>query len=123
MTNHHWAFSIEATRQALGLTTLLVINDFTALALALPHLSASELLRIGGGEAEAGAPLALIGPGTGLGVSALIPYPGGHAPLSGEGGHVGFAPSTSARPTSGFTRCGASATCPPSACYPAPASH
>ncbi|KMN37723.1 glucokinase [Chromobacterium sp. LK1] len=92
MTNHHWAFSIEATRQALGLTTLLVINDFTALALALPHLSASELLRIGGGEAEAGAPLALIGPGTGLGVSALIPYPGGHAPLSGEGGHVGFAP-------------------------------
>lgn len=38
MTNCHWAFSIEATRQALGFATLLLLNDFTALALALPGL-------------------------------------------------------------------------------------
>ncbi len=92
MTNHHWAFSIEATRLALGLTSLIVINDFTALALALPHLPRNELVQVGGGEAVAGSPLALIGPGTGLGVSALLPYPGGYSPLAGEGGHVSFAP-------------------------------
>ncbi|MBV8680870.1 MAG: glucokinase [Aquitalea sp.] len=92
MTNHHWAFSIEATRQALELTSLIVINDFTALALSLPHLPPSELVQVGGGEAVAGSPLALIGPGTGLGVSALIPAPGGYMPLAGEGGHVSFAP-------------------------------
>ncbi|WP_199104232.1 glucokinase [Aquitalea sp. ASV11] len=92
MTNHHWAFSIEATRQALGLTSLIVINDFTALALSLPHLPRQELVQVGGGEAISGSPLALIGPGTGLGVSALLPYPGGYMPLAGEGGHVSFAP-------------------------------
>jgi glucokinase len=40
MTNHAWAFSIEALRLALGLERLVFINDFTALALALPRLSA-----------------------------------------------------------------------------------
>ncbi|GGY04890.1 glucokinase [Paludibacterium paludis] len=92
MTNHHWAFSIEATRRALGLSTLLVINDFTALALALPHLGGDSLVQVGGGEPVPGAPVALIGPGTGLGVSALIPHAGGHAPIAGEGGHAAFAP-------------------------------
>jgi hypothetical protein len=47
MTNHHWAFSIEATRQALELTSLIVINDFTALALSLPHLPRKELVQVG----------------------------------------------------------------------------
>mgnify|MGYP000732865784 CR=1 FL=1 len=42
MTNHHWAFSIEATRLALGFDTLLLLNDFTALALALPLLDEAE---------------------------------------------------------------------------------
>lgn len=69
MTNHHWSFSIEETRQALGFHTLLVLNDFTALALSLPHLPASELVQVGGGEAKPGAK-ALIGAGTGLGVPA-----------------------------------------------------
>jgi glucokinase len=47
MTNHHWAFSIEATRQALELTSLIVINDFTALALSLPQLPRKELVQVG----------------------------------------------------------------------------
>lgn len=92
MTNHHWAFSIEATRQALGLSTLLVLNDFTALALALPGLKADERVQIGGGAGKSGRPLALLGAGTGLGVSGLLPTPGGWVPLAGEGGHASFAP-------------------------------
>ncbi len=72
MTNHAWEFSIEALRQALGLQRLLFVNDFAALALALPTLRPDELRAVGGGTAVPGAPLALLGPGTGLGVSGLM---------------------------------------------------
>lgn len=93
MTNHRWAFSIEAVRRALGLSTFLVLNDFTALALALPAIPATELAQVGGGCAEPDAPRAVLGPGTGLGVSGLIADGrGGWVPLAGEGGHVSFAP-------------------------------
>jgi glucokinase len=93
MTNHSWTFSIAALRQALGLDTLVVINDFTALALSLPHLPAEQLQRVGGGDPHPDAPRALLGPGTGLGVSGLVPGPDGFVALAGEGGHVGFAPA------------------------------
>jgi glucokinase len=93
MTNHHWSFSIEAVRQMLGLERFLVINDFTALALSLPVLPKDELRQIGSGAAVAGAPLGLLGPGTGLGVSGLLPARGGQRaiPINGEGGHVTLA--------------------------------
>lgn len=93
MTNSPWEFSIEATRQALGLARLDVINDFTALALALPHLRASDLVQVGGQPGVPDTPLGLLGPGTGLGVSALVPVPGGGwTALAAEGGHANFAP-------------------------------
>ena len=93
MTNSHWSFSIEAVRRELGFERLVVINDFTALALALPDLPPGDLRQLGGGAAVAGAPLALIGPGTGLGVSGLLPGPasGRWVALQGEGGHVTLA--------------------------------
>jgi len=92
LTNSPWAFSIEQTRRQLGLRRLLVLNDFTALALALPALAPDETRQVGGGTAVAGAPLALIGPGTGLGVSGLLPWQGRWIPLQGEGGHTAFSP-------------------------------
>ena len=93
MTNCHWAFSISQMKAELGFERLVVINDFTALALALPALRPDELRQLGGGTAVHDAPIALIGPGTGLGVSGLIPSgaPGRWAPLQGEGGHVTLA--------------------------------
>lgn len=93
MTNHVWTFSIEQTRQKLGLDRLLLLNDFTALALSLPHLASEDLRKVGGGESIAGAPMALLGAGTGLGVSGLIPSPAGWVPLEGEGGHATFSPA------------------------------
>ena len=93
MTNHHWNFSIRDTRRALGLDTLLLMNDFTAQALAVTLLSDDQLIQVGGGEAAKDAPKAVLGAGTGLGVSGLIPDGrGGYIPLAGEGGHVSFAP-------------------------------
>ena len=93
MTNHHWAFSISQMQLELGLDRFLVINDFTALALSLPALQPLELRRVGGGQAVDGAPLGLLGPGTGLGVSGLLPAHGGRSaiPINGEGGHVTLA--------------------------------
>ena len=96
MTNHHWSFSIEALRTALGLQRLVVMNDFEALARSLPLLGADEAVQIADGSAADGqaAPIALIGPGTGLGVGGLVPARGGWVPLAGEGGHVTLAPVT-----------------------------
>src|SRR5574341_204155 len=71
MTNHVWSFSISDVQRRLGLDRFLVINDFTALALSLPALAPQDLRQVGGGAPVAGAPLGLVGPGTGLGVSGL----------------------------------------------------
>ncbi|MFQ5785178.1 MAG: glucokinase [Alphaproteobacteria bacterium] len=92
MTNHPWRFSRPALAEALGLARLVVINDFTAVAWALPHLATDEKRKLGGGKAAHGGALAVLGPGTGLGVSGLVPADGGWTALAGEGGHVDFAP-------------------------------
>lgn len=92
MTNHHWAFSIEAARRALGLETLLVVNDFTALAMSLPALQPDDLAQVGGGAPLTGAAIGLVGAGTGLGVSGLVPSGERWIPLHSEGGHVAFSP-------------------------------
>lgn len=95
MTNHDWSFSQAALRETLGLSTLRVLNDFTALALALPQLPANELRQVGGGAAVPGAAIGLLGAGTGLGVSGLLPDgAGGWTPIAGEGGHVTLPAST-----------------------------
>ena len=90
MSNHHWAFSIASMKKALEIDCMVFVNDFTALALSLPVLPETDLYRIGEGTAVINAPMAVIGPGTGLGVSGLLPdrQAGRWLPISGEGGHV-----------------------------------
>jgi glucokinase len=89
MTNHHWAFSIAALQARFGFERLRVLNDFSALALALPDLQPDEVRQLGGVQAQPEAAIGLIGPGTGLGVSGLEPDGrGSHVALAGEGGHV-----------------------------------
>ena len=93
-TNSGWAFSRQATRRALALDELLVLNDFEALALSLPGLRAGQLRAIGApGEPAARAALAVIGPGTGLGVAGIVPGAHGWVPVPGEGGHATLAPT------------------------------
>jgi len=103
-TNHAWAFSIAELRMALGLDRLQVVNDFSANAVAIPYLTDRDLQQIGGGAPVAGQPVGILGPGTGLGVSGLIPVPAETqkpqpgsqrwAPLAGEGGHITMSAST-----------------------------
>ncbi|HEY1092478.1 MAG TPA: glucokinase, partial [Burkholderiaceae bacterium] len=92
MTNHHWSFSISQLRQQLQVERLAVINDFTALALSLPALGDADRQAIGGGTPVGGEPLAVIGAGTGLGMSGLLPSAEGrHVAVAGEGGHASLA--------------------------------
>ncbi|HEY0954622.1 MAG TPA: glucokinase [Roseateles sp.] len=92
MTNYHWQFSIDEMRQRLGLDTLVVVNDFTALAMALPRLADVDVRQVGGGQARRPSVIGLLGAGTGLGVSGLIPAGEGWIALGTEGGHVNFGP-------------------------------
>lgn len=94
MTNHPWTFSIAGLRQRLRFQRLEVINDFTAQALALPRLGDGDKVAIGGGKAVSGYPIGVLGPGSGLGVSGLVPSGRRWVPLTGEGGHATMSPFT-----------------------------
>jgi glucokinase len=92
MTNRDWSFSIEAVRREFGLHTLLIVNGFTALAMSLPGLQEKDRMQIAGGTPVPKSVIGVLGPGTGLGVSGLIPTSDGFVTLGSEGGHVNFAP-------------------------------
>ena len=88
MINIGWRFSQDALRRELGLKRLQVVNDFTAIAWALPLLTPADVVQIGGGVSVSGTTLAALGPGSGLGVSALVPVGDAWTVMTGEGGHV-----------------------------------
>lgn len=94
MTNHNWAFSIAEKTRNLNFDRLDIINDFTAVSMAIPALSPNDVLQFGGKQAVAGKPIAVYGAGTGLGVAHLVPAAGKWVSLPGEGGHVDFAPNS-----------------------------
>lgn len=88
-TNAHLDFSIAETARSLGLRSLQVVNDFAATALAARDTPPHQQIQIGAPRPAAGLPIALLGPGTGLGAATLAPLPDGtHVVLSGEGGHA-----------------------------------
>lgn len=87
LTNNAWVIDAAELRAAYGFSTVRLINDFEAVAWSLPRLSPDKLLQVGGGQPVVGAPLAALGPGTGLGMAASIPRATGHLILASEGGH------------------------------------
>jgi glucokinase len=87
LTNSPWSFAKHELCRAVGLKGVLVLNDFEALALSLPHLAPAELYQIGGAAAEEHATKIVLGPGTGLGVAGLVWSGGRWIAVSGEGGH------------------------------------
>ena len=99
ITNNHWIFDAGELAREIGANEYLLINDFTAQAFSNSALLSPEpsiipehhiLLRKG--VQTAGSPLLVTGPGTGLGVAALLPSSSGPMVIEGEGGHVSFAP-------------------------------
>ncbi len=94
LTNHSWVIDAGELRAAYGFSAVRLVNDFEAVAWSLPGLSRDQLLQIGGTRPVAGAPLAALGPGTGLGMAVSIPHATGHLVLPGEGGHSTMAGCT-----------------------------
>ena len=91
LTNFDWEFSVAEMRRALDLERLEVVNDFVAVALSVPHLKDGDRRQLGGGAAVPLAPIAVLGPGTGLGVSGLAWTGARWLALATEGGHVTMA--------------------------------
>lgn len=92
MTNLPWQFSQKQLKQDLKLHSLTLINDYTAIGMAIPLLNDQQKVKVGGGEAVAKKPIAVCGPGTGLGVANLVNIDDHWHCLGGEGGHTDFAP-------------------------------
>lgn len=94
MTNHDWAFSTKALKASLAFEHLEIINDFTAVSMAIPMLTENDVIQFGGGSAVKDKPIAVYGAGTGLGVAHLVHVDRRWVSLPGEGGHVDFAPNS-----------------------------
>lgn len=91
LTNLAWSFTRGDLKRAARVEHLHVVNDFEALALSLPYLTAHDLQKIGGGEAVRNGAMVVLGPGSGLGVAGIVSAPsGGWVAVPGEGGHVSF---------------------------------
>ena len=94
-TNNAWRFTAESVAARLDCPSISIINDFAAVARALPALAPEHVESIGGGQVQQGKPMVAIGPGTGTGVASLaFDRQGVPIVLPGEGGHVDFAPIT-----------------------------
>lgn len=91
-TNSPWGIDGDELAAVLGLAHCELVNDFAALAYALPWLQAGDLAPVGLAKPAIGDIRLVLGPGTGLGVSALIEKGGRRLALASEGGHIGFAP-------------------------------
>lgn len=94
LTNQSWSFSVAELKQSLGLISLAVVNDFAATARSIPHLTPQQKFLIGPEIAKAHGNIGVVGPGTGLGMSSLIPNGDGWTLVAGEGGHATLAAST-----------------------------
>ncbi|MEU8176709.1 glucokinase [Microbispora hainanensis] len=84
LTNAGWTGSVKE----LGIPHTVLLNDFEALAISLPHLAGDDLVPLGGPPPAAGLTKVVLGPGTGLGVAGLVPVREGWQPVPGEGGHI-----------------------------------
>jgi glucokinase len=91
LTNGTWEFQAEELRAAMGLERLRLVNDFAAVALALPHLTDADVAALGSGKAVQAAPCVALGPGTGLGVAALMARRAPASVIASEGGHATLA--------------------------------
>ena len=97
VTNSHWVLDRAAFGQHIGAVNVDVFNDFEAIALVLPHLTAGEYRLVGPAIPNPDYPMAVIGPGTGLGVAGILPIrgqPGAWQAVCGEGGHVTLSATT-----------------------------
>ena len=96
LTNGNWQFDAIEIATMLNCPAATLLNDFVAIGHAVARCGSDELLHYAGPKAQedAGYPILVVGPGTGLGVSIVIGSGAGYDVIETEGGHIGFSPSS-----------------------------
>jgi glucokinase len=90
LTNRAWCFSLGGLRTAFGFERVVAINDFEAVAWSLAALGDDDVLPLGARRVAVAGAKAVLGPGTGLGVGALVSTDKSFSVIASEGGHVSF---------------------------------
>ena len=93
LTNRDWCWRLPDLSKQFGLSSIHAVNDFEALAWAVPSLTDDDLLPIGTATSFPEGVKLVIGPGTGLGTAALVPVGDGYQVIASEGGHCSFGPA------------------------------
>lgn len=93
ITNLDWTIDAASVANDTGLAAVSFLNDFAALAHAVPWLDEADSLSVRSGIGEPNSPISVVGPGTGFGVAILMPTGPGWTVVPTEGGHIGFSPS------------------------------
>jgi glucokinase len=93
LTNRDWRFNCDQLAERFGFDCIHAINDFEAVAHAIPALRPDEARPLGRATPPRSGPKAVLGPGTGLGVAALVPQGTEWIALASEGGHMSFGPA------------------------------
>lgn len=95
LTNRNWTISVASLKANFGFSNVTLVNDFAAMARAVPELPDEAFTLLKPGPGMAGEPILVSGPGTGFGVATLVPLPdGGWHVITGQGGHAAYAPVT-----------------------------
>ena len=93
LTNRNWCVRLPELSARFGISRIHAVNDFEALAWALPLLGPGDLRPIGNAGGVAHGVKLVVGPGTGLGVAALVPAGSGFHVIASEAGHSSFGPA------------------------------
>src|SRR5258708_6723999 len=93
LTNARWILETDELKRTFRFRAVNIVNDLEVLAWSISHLGPSDVQSVGGGSEVAVEPVAVIAPGTGLGMACFIPGGCGGRVLPSEGGHGTFSPS------------------------------